>query len=1069
MKNNIFSAFVLLVMLSLANVVYADDILPYFCGFETEEEAEDWTLKSLPDLKSEWCIDTAVARLGNKSLYVSADKGKTAGYDDTQTGYYIVAYRQMTLTEGALYDLVFDCRVDGEMGTKEAADAFRVVLAPVGDDKVKPRAGMFGQWPSYSGKYGFISNDNKKEFLDVPWQTVSGKIVAPEGFGNEYYLVFVWKTNGGDAAIGYGACIDNIQLDVDRDGSCADMPSNIERVGDGNVQGQTVTWSGNSDEYELHYFGKDIYGDYHNDTIVGITTTSYTFDYSKIPEGVYTVKVRAICEADTSLWNGYSNVLVYDRSKHCIDYINLTGSGVVATFGQYNTLYEDTAVVDKGYRSKFSKHTVHYDHEETDIRTGFGLKTVPDDVAASVRLSSWIEGASPSGSLSYEYDVTEEADVLKIRYAAVLQYQSGHPESGQTRIVVEIMDANTNTLLNECTRSDFNAKHVSNNTDKVRNWNKYVPPYYVVQDRTCPIMWCDWTTIGINLRDYVGMKLKIRLSLMACEANVHFAYAYFVMDCDKGEIQGVTCGEHPEVLRVPKGFLYRWYKTNDPNTVVGTTDSLVIAPNDTSHYSVDMIFPENDQCYFTLKASALPRKPISNMSYTVGTEECENRVKFTNLSEVFGFWEGDTIVTGDKCQMCEWDFGAYGKSTDFNPAIVVPAEGDTFTVKLRSSVDKSWNCVDEKEFTVEVPSLLPPILEIDYRICEGGVATHDTVTFDAPGDYAIEYKRASGCDSVVMVHVSMLVVENKAMKDTICSNETYDFFGKTFSEAGQYKDTVRNSDGCDSIITTLELAVNDALAVKWANDTTVVCADCGTAAVHYMHDGGFLTSISIRFDEAAIAAGLQNIDNGEVSGEVSDLKIEIPADIRPNRYNAEVTFVNADCGNMVLPLVLDVRYPSSIIVQRWNDVLALTNSEHNGGYTFSAYQWFKDGAPIDGEVSSILYRSTDMDYAASYSMLLTRQNDRVTQYTCGVTPVKYEAEVIDNVVSVTIVFDRREVTLESPAAASAYIYGIGGNLVSVHTLAQGENTFATPQVPGIYIMQIIYETDRIETHKIVVR
>ena len=88
--------------------------------------------------------------------------------------------------------------------------------------------------------------------------------------------------------------------------------------------------------------------------------------------------------------------------------------------------------------------------------------------------------------------------------------------------------------------------------------------------------------------------MKIRLTLKACEADVHFAYAYFTLDCGRGEIEGVSCGEHPEVFRVPEGFLYEWYRTYDPDrTIVGTADSLLIAPDDTAvtSRSVPLPFP----------------------------------------------------------------------------------------------------------------------------------------------------------------------------------------------------------------------------------------------------------------------------------------------------------------------------------------------------------------------------------------------------------------------------------------------------------------------------------------------
>lgn len=96
-------------------------------------------------------------------------------------------------------------------------------------------------------------------------------------------------------------------------------------------------------------------------------------------------------------------------------------------------------------------------------------------------------------------------------------------------------------------------------------------------------------------------------------------------------------------------------------------------------------------------------------------------------------------------------------------------------------------------------------------------------------------------------------------------------------------------------------------------------------------------SYNINYDEKGKDAGFEDTGIMEIDSDTA-ITVAMPDGIIPDRYGATVTFHNDTCSNLVIPITLNVLYPSSILVQRWNDVLALTNSEHNGGYTFSAYQ-----------------------------------------------------------------------------------------------------------------------------------
>lgn len=59
-----------------------------------------------------------------------------------------------------------------------------------------------------------------------------------------------------------------------------------------------------------------------------------------------------------------------------------------------------------------------------------------------------------------------------------------------------------------------------------------------------------------------------------------------------------------------------------------------------------------------------------------------------------------------------------------------------------------------------------------------------------------------------------------------------------------------------------------------------------------------------------------------------------------------------ECDSIVVTIDFTVYYPSDIFKFKFNNVLAVYK---NSGYTFTAYQWYKNGLPIEGATESILY------------------------------------------------------------------------------------------------------------------
>ena len=112
-------------------------------------------------------------------------------------------------------------------------------------------------------------------------------------------------------------------------------------------------------------------------------------------------------------------------------------------------------------------------------------------------------------------------------------------------------------------------------------------------------------------------------------------------------------------------------------------------------------------------------------------------------------------------------------------------------------------------------------VEESATICHGESYTWNGQAYAASGDYTITLQTVHGCDSVVVLHLTVLpevpVTDERA---TICHGETYTWQGKTYTASGDYIATLSNAYGCDSVVM-LHLTVLPEVPVT--EESAVVC------------------------------------------------------------------------------------------------------------------------------------------------------------------------------------------------------------------------------------------------------
>lgn len=1004
----------------------------YRTDFEDVEEHGQWELNRGPlgsQCANKWSFGQPGANNGLYGLFASSS-ASTANY--VNKGVSVVALRTLTLDAGE-YELSFDWRAGG------LNDADGLYVCWISESEgVKINSGTTNILQEFVLKHGVeIAPDEAPDSIRLfqrNWGVQTMKIGSD---GSPSHLVFVWN-NGASGPKQPGAAIDNLSiLPV---GTCP-PPSNFNV----NAKGHdfVLSWKGNADSYDLKIYchmKNEWY--YHN----GLTAKSFIVE--GMEEGMKTFYIRSNCDTVSGSWISKSSFFFYPNTR-CINYMGLSDNNCF--FGFFDNPATGRGAVDYGYQSKFSRHTLHYDPLEYDANTGGKLKTVPEGELASVRLGNWNVNREAE-SVVYDYVVdTIDGALLLLNYAVVME-DPNHDVTAQPKFTLDILDGNQ-PLEYGCGSAFFASGHGMDDT-----WHTFTT------GGGQNGFWKEWTTVGINLAAYHGKSLKIKLATYDCDASGHFGYAYFTLGCSSGKIQGLSCGDSPENgFKGPDGFKYRWYLPDNPEKILSTDQVYTVPSSDTLTYYLDVIQPTNENCYFTLQASAVARWPHASGSYSAKIENCQNVVKFNNSSYILRENQITNITekTNEPCESFLWDFGDGNTSTDENPTHIY-AQGGTYTVTLSAGI-ANGACMSDTTFTITMPMLGMFADTTHAVVCHGQPYEFKGEYIYTTGIYADTVKTAYGCDSIAVLDLYVAPKHDSTLVDTICSHEEYFFNGERITKTGKYKQQLKSVYGCDSV-TTLDIIVNESLILQF--DTIVsACGDDSHLIMPYERKSGLLDKCLAEID----LAGEKYSVDADITTQPGAIMFPLPKDIKPGYYSVNLSFGEKACGGESRDIPLNIYYPRDVVTQRWGDVLAVRNVDYNGGYDFVSFQWFKNGAPIEGATSSVYYESDDdgLDLNAEYSVLLTRASDNVSIMTCVAELFDY-ADSNENRIAI---FSQQagSVDVETSNNARLRVWSVQGTLLKEVMISEGHSVVDGLISNGVCVFEFIYEDGEREIRQVVVK
>ena len=368
----------------------------------------------------------------------------------------------------------------------------------------------------------------------------------------------------------------------------------------------------------------------------------------------------------------------------------------------------------------------------------------------------------------------------------------------------------------------------------------------------------------------------------------------------------------------------------------------------------------------------------------------------------------------------------------------------------------------------------------------------DGVEYNQTGEYDYVLPTINSCDSTNTLRLTVIPTQRYTSVDTICDGQEYTWRGNTYRESGYFTDTVYRPESFFSAIYTLQLTV---LSPTFVNNATATdfCADDKEFTVSFSYSGAKPTTYSIYFDAQAKSVGFQDIINKQLLGEDKIATIPVPQKsdtlpmgqnnyIKPNWYTMRLVFDNGACApSSIDNIKFCVKYPSWVIEQNWDDVVAPLNKTNNGRYEFSQVEWqitrtigtYTDVISIPNNGQGYLHYD-DLRVGDEVFMIATRKGENYSIPSCPIVIQSYasstgnEPTLVDPIYVYPKMAPRHapKITIEAPQGCEYTIYSSMGSFISSGSMEAGKQEVTLPNTNGIYFIRTVQGKED-TTHKVV--
>ena len=364
---------------------------------------------------------------------------------------------------------------------------------------------------------------------------------------------------------------------------------------------------------------------------------------------------------------------------------------------------------------------------------------------------------------------------------------------------------------------------------------------------------------------------------------------------------------------------------------------------------------------------------------------------------------------------------------------------------------------------------------VDY---ETYVWKQDNRSYNKTGEYHRTWQTILDCDSTYTLRLTVDSTIRQHEDVAICVGDSYPWRGRTLTDDGYYVDTVRVAATHFSAIYSLRLVVAYPSYVTSAR-AGEVCADEDGFDIQFEYSGYTPSFYSIHFGANAKNAGFQDIYNAPIRTE-NTAHVDLPTYsavcyqghpyyVRPDKYTLSIVLDNGVCGiSRSNDIEFTVKYPSWILEQNWDDVVAVLSAANNGGFEFSQIDWWVNDIYQTNTGGGYLH-SDKLRPGDQVMIKATRKGENYAIASCPFTiaaplpPTNDEPVIVypSNAPRHTPAF-----TIRAPHDGSFAIYASTGMLISSGELQAGETTVTLPTAAGVYFIRV-RQGEETTSHKVI--
>ncbi|MFY8132266.1 MAG: hypothetical protein ACOVOL_03455, partial [Bacteroidia bacterium] len=199
--------------------------------------------------------------------------------------------------------------------------------------------------------------------------------------------------------------------------------------------------------------------------------------------------------------------------------------------------------------------------------------------------------------------------------------------------------------------------------------------------------------------------------------------------------------------------------------------------------------------------------------------------------------------------------------------------------------------------TIDLQFAQPDTQRLSVSICTGSTYFFNGQNLNSSGTYQANLTNLLGCDSLVILQLTVNQTIQNTIQASICQGQSYSFLGNSYQNSGRYSFAYQTASGCDSTVI-LDLTVNAVVKPTIsANGPLEFCRNTGVTftsspGVSYLWSNGSRSS-SIQISQSQ-AIWVEVTDaNGCVSR--SDSQVTVQRLSVPNRADTIFGFLNP-CG-----------------------------------------------------------------------------------------------------------------------------------------------------------------------------